>query len=226
MPRSTRRPPGGTIGIISLTALAVTRPETGLPIGGTEVQLYLLAKALAGEGFEVTLYVADMGQGVQMDGGVRLKPLLPLGEGLRLLPRRFPLALARLVRARHRLCITQGPSAVNGLAGVAARLSGGLHMHMCAHDDEASGLGDVTLSRPAKWRTRFTMRSSASAVSAITLAVPPWQSSQVTDTVNNVSVRRNISSKSPSQANPAPWRHNMPPGFTLNETMGVPAEAA
>jgi glycosyltransferase involved in cell wall biosynthesis len=130
----------------------------GLPIGGSEIQLYLLARSLADEGYKVTLYVADMGQGPQVADEIHLEPLLPLANGLRLRPRDFPPALVKLARARHRLYITQGPSPVNGLACVAARLARGRHMHMCAHDDEASGLADVTLSRPAKWLHHFGLR--------------------------------------------------------------------
>ena len=61
-----------SVGIVSPAACAVAHPEMGLPIGGSELQLFLLAKTLARQGdFDVTLYVADMGQERAVDEGVR-----------------------------------------------------------------------------------------------------------------------------------------------------------
>ncbi len=148
----------GSVGIVSLTALTLARPETGLPVGGAETQLYLLAQALAAEKIPVTLYVADLGQGPLTEEGIRFEPLLPLTPELRLRPRHFPPALLKLKRGHHRLYVTRGASSINGLTCLAAHWGGGRHMHMVAHDEEAAGLAEATLSFLARRAHHFGLR--------------------------------------------------------------------
>jgi len=147
------------VGLVSLGACAITEPESGFPVGGSELQLWLLAARLARvEGARVTLYVCDLGQGERERDGVRVRPLVRVGRDLRLTAMNAWRILRRLAEARHRLYVTRSASGINGLVSLAARRAGGRHLHMCAHDDECAGLADATLSAAARWLHRTALR--------------------------------------------------------------------
>jgi glycosyltransferase involved in cell wall biosynthesis len=140
-----------SFGIISLGACALVEPEIKAPVGGSELQLYLLARLLAREGApEPTLYVADLGQEKRRRDGIRVSLLVKASPGGRLNAGAALTVIARLIRARHDLLITRSASGLNGLVTLAAKLSGKRHVHMCAHDDECRGVADATLSRLAR----------------------------------------------------------------------------
>lgn len=148
-----------SVGIVSLGACAFTNPETGFPAGGAELQLYLLARALAQrEDCRVTLYVADCGQLSRHEGHLRIQVLVRLKESRAFPATAIPGVVWRLARGRHDLYITRSASAINGLTWLAARLAWARTVHMCAHDDECNGKADATLSRPARWLHHLGLR--------------------------------------------------------------------
>lgn len=140
------------MGIVSLGSCAITRPELGIPVGGAELQLYLLGCALAATGkARVTRYVADCGQGEAEESDVLVRPLVRLNASHRFSAGAALAMTRRLWRGAHDVYVTRGASSVNGLTWFASRWAGGRHLHMFAHDDECNGRADVTLSRPARW---------------------------------------------------------------------------
>ena len=148
-----------SVGIISLGAVALTEPDSGFPVGGAEVQLHTIAKRLAkSTDFTVTLYVADLGQAEKEADGVSIKPLCSLGANCRLRAISTAGVVWSLARARHHVYVTQSASGINGVAALAARLARGAYLHMCAHDSEATGLLDSTLSGRARWLHRVAVR--------------------------------------------------------------------
>jgi glycosyltransferase involved in cell wall biosynthesis len=148
-----------SVGIVSLGSCAVTEPDSGFPAGGAEVQLYIISRLLAAQpDFRVTLHVADIGQAERMENGLRIKPLLRLRAGLQISAGVVPAIIRRLVRERHQVYVTRSASSISGLTQIAAKLCGGRHMHMCAHDNECAGLADASLSRPAKWLQNMGLR--------------------------------------------------------------------
>jgi len=148
-----------SIAVVSLGACALTEPGSDFPVGGAELQLDLLAKKLAEQpGFRVALYVADVGQDEREEEAVLIRPLVVMARDLRLTLFKSVAILRRLARERHDLYVTRSASGINGLVFLASRLSGGRHLHMCAHDDECSGKVDATLSRMARRFHRLAMR--------------------------------------------------------------------
>jgi len=135
------------------------RARQRLSRGGAEVQLYIISRLLAAqEDFCVTLHVADIGQPERVENGLRIKPLVRLKAGLQISARAIPAIVGRLARERHRVYVTRSASSISGLTQIAAALSRGRHMHMCAHDNECAGQADAMLSRPAKWLQNMGMR--------------------------------------------------------------------
>ena len=148
-----------SVGIVSLGAVALTEPDSGFPVGGAEVQLYTIAERLAKSGdFAVTLYVADVGQAHKDADGVSVKPLCTLGPNRKLRAISTAGVVWSLARARHDVYVTQSASGINGVAALAARWARGAYLHMCAHDSEATGLLDSTLSGRATWLHRVAVR--------------------------------------------------------------------
>ena len=148
-----------SVGIISLGAVALTEPDSGFPVGGAEVQLYTIAERLAKSGdFAVTLYVADVGQAHKDADGVSVKPLCTLGPNRKLRAISTAGVVWSLARARHDIYVTQSASGINGVVALAARWARGAYLHMCAHDSEATGLLDSTLSGRARWLHRVAVR--------------------------------------------------------------------
>ena len=146
-------------GIVSLGAAALTEPESGFPVGGSELQLMLLARKLAETGaFEPTVYVADIEQPAREEGGVRIRPLVRMGADLRVTPLKALRILRRLVSARHQLYITRSASGVNGLVARAARRARGRYAHMCAHDSACRDAPDSTLSPAARRLHRAALK--------------------------------------------------------------------
>jgi glycosyltransferase involved in cell wall biosynthesis len=148
-----------SVGIISLGSCSLTEPESGYPVGGAEVQLYIIARMLAAEkDFRVTLHVADIGQLERVENGLRIKPLVRLKPGLQISARSALAIIGHLACERHRVYVTRSASSISGLTQIAARLCGGRHMHMCAADNECAGLTEGTLSKPAKWFQNMGLR--------------------------------------------------------------------
>ena len=140
-----------SIAIVSLGAVALTEPGCGFPVGGSELQQLLLARKLAAtDDLATTLYVADMGQGAREEGRLRICPVIAMGPGLRLTAWKAWRLLRRLAKARHDLYVTRSASGLNGLTTLAAHWAKAKHLHMCAHDNEASGHADATLSALAR----------------------------------------------------------------------------
>lgn len=161
-----------SIGVVSLGAVALCEPESGFPVGGAELQLYLLGKRLAKEAdLDVTLYVADLGQAERERKGLRLCPLVSMGKSLRLGVGKAVAIVWRLMRARHDVYITRSASGINGLVSFAAGRAGGKHLHMCAHDYEAVGRLDETLSFVARKLHNFAITRA----DAITCQTPIQQ---------------------------------------------------
>lgn len=153
------RPEGtASVGIVSLGSCAITHPALGIPVGGAELQLFLIGKALARHGFSVVLYVADCGQQEECVAGVEVRHLMRIRRWPHIPTGAVPGACMRLVRRRHAVYITQSPSFITGVVRVASWLAGGRLLHMCAHDDEARGMADATLSSPARWLHHLGMR--------------------------------------------------------------------
>lgn len=126
-------------------------PESGFPVGGSELQLMLLARKLAETGeFAPTVYVADIGQPVREESGVRMCPLVRMDTDLRLTPLKALHMLRRLAVARHHLYITRSASGVNGLVARAAHRARGRYVHMFAHDSECRDAPDTSLSATAR----------------------------------------------------------------------------
>jgi glycosyltransferase involved in cell wall biosynthesis len=154
-----RREKKPSIGIVSLGACAITEPDSGFPVGGSELQLHLLALALAkNTEISVTLHVADVGQKERRENGVTIHPLAKVSPDLHLGTATAFAITARLARARHDLYITRSASGLNGLATVAARWARAKHLHMCAHDDECRGKAEATLSKMARRFHRLGMK--------------------------------------------------------------------
>ena len=148
-----------SVGIVSLGAVALTEPDSGFPVGGSELQLFLLARKLAAtEGFSPTLYVADLRQAEREEAGLHIRPLVRMGRDLRLTFTKALAVVRRLARARHQVYVTRSASGVNGLVFLASRLASAKHLHMCAHDSECAGSPDATLSRTAAWLHDLAMR--------------------------------------------------------------------
>ena len=148
-----------SVAIVSIGAIAITEPDSGFPVGGSELQLYLLARKLAEkEGFRPTLYVADVGQSDRDEGGLVIRPLVRMDRSLRLTVRKALVILRRLVRERHQVYVTRSASGINGLVRLAARCAGGRHLHMCAHDNECTAKPEPTLSRMARRLHSLAMR--------------------------------------------------------------------
>ena len=150
-----------SIGIVSLAAVSLTEPDRGFPVGGSELQLYLLAKRLARMGdFRVTLYVADLGQPERVEEGIAIRPAVKMQDDLRLTAIRSLRLIRMLARGGHDIYITRSASGMNGLVRLAARLAGGRHVHMCAHDSECTPTPDASLSRLAKRLHRSALRKA------------------------------------------------------------------
>jgi len=148
-----------SIGIVSLGACAITEPDSGFPVGGSELQLYLLARKLAEtEEFAPMLYVADVGQSEREEDGLRICPLISMGRDLRLTPGKGIAVVHRLARGGHDAYVTRSASGMNGLVFLASRLAGGRHLHMCASDLECEKRSEATLSATAKWFHELAMR--------------------------------------------------------------------
>jgi len=148
-----------SVGIVSLGAIAIFHPGCGLPVGGSELQCWLLARRLAREsGIRVTLYVGSMGQSIATAESVEIRPLVPVGRDLRLTWSRAFRALAILARSGHDVFVTRSASGINGVVWMASRLSGARHVHMCAHDRECAGEVDSTLSPLARRLHGLAMR--------------------------------------------------------------------
>jgi len=163
-----------SVGIVSPGAAAVTEPDCGFPVGGAEVQLYAIARHLAAlQDVEAVLYVADLGQPERVEDGVRIVPLVRMDRSLALAWFRAPQIVWRLVRGRHHVYLTQSASGINGLALLAARLSGGCFLHMCADDLEAEGRPNATLSRAAEMLHHAALRRA----DAVTCQSPAQQAS-------------------------------------------------
>lgn len=168
----SQEPESISIGIVSLGAVALTEPESGFPVGGSELQLYLLGKRLAKEAdLQVTLYVADLGQAERTRKGLRLCPLVSVGKDLRLGVCKAVAIVRRLTKSRHDVYVTRSASGINGLVSFAARRIGGKHLHMCAHDYEAAGRLDATLSFVARKLHNFAIARA----DAITCQTPTQQ---------------------------------------------------
>ena len=139
-----------SVGIISLGACALTEPERRLPVGGSELQLYLVARELAAQqDFRVTLYVADVGQGERENADLLIRPLVKTRQDLRLTFGRVFLIRRRLARAKHDVYITQSVSGINGLVSAGAHSAGGHHIHMCAGETDFRYSRETGLSRAA-----------------------------------------------------------------------------
>jgi len=148
-----------SVGIVSLGACAITEPDSGFPVGGSELQLFLLARKLAETaGFAPTLYVADVGQSERNEEGLRIRPLISMSRDLRLAFGKAIAAVHGLARGGHNAYVTRSASGMNGLVYMASRLAGGRHLHMCAHDMECEKLSEATLSATARWFHELAMR--------------------------------------------------------------------
>lgn len=157
-----------SVGIVSLGACAITEPDSGFPLGGSELQLYLLARKLAAQsGFDVTLYVADLGQGEREESGVLIRPLVKMGQDLRLTFGRSLTIVRRLVRAKHDVYVTRSASGLNGLVSTAAGFAAGRHVHMCAGETDFVWDPDTGLSARA-WRLHQKAMRHASLVTCQT----------------------------------------------------------
>jgi len=136
-----------SVAVVSLGAVALIEPHSDFPVGGAELQCHLLAKRLAQEpDFLVTLYVADLGQPPKKENRLLIRPLTALTKTLRLTPGKALAVIRQLASERHLIYITRSASGLNGLVSLAARRAAGRYLHMCAHDNEASGQLDATLS--------------------------------------------------------------------------------
>ena len=159
-----------TVGIISLGACALTEPGCRFPIGGAELESLQIARVLAeAGGFEVTLYVADLGQPVRREWGITIRPVICMSPDLHFSAAQLLRLVYHLLRGRHDLYITRSASGVNGLVSSAALAVGRTHLHMCssASDKECAGQPDSALSPLARRFHEFAMRH-AHAVSCHT----------------------------------------------------------
>ncbi len=159
-----------SVGVVSLGACAVTEPASGFPIGGAELESFRIAHVLADAGgFEVTLYVADVGQAVRRERGMTICPIVQMSPDLHFTTAQLTRLFYRLLRARHDLYVTRSASGVNGLVSLAALAVGRTHLHMCssASDKECAGRPDSSLSPFARRFHEFAMRH-ARAVSCHT----------------------------------------------------------
>jgi glycosyltransferase involved in cell wall biosynthesis len=139
----------------------MTEPGCGFPIGGAELECLQIARRLAeADGFEVTLYVADVGQPVRREARMTIRPVTRMVPGLHFSPRQLARLLYHLLRGRHDLYVTRSASGVNGLVSAAALVVGGTHLHMCcsASDKECAGQPDSSLSPLARRFQEFAMR--------------------------------------------------------------------
>jgi glycosyltransferase involved in cell wall biosynthesis len=150
-----------SVGIVSLGACAVTEPGCGFPIGGAELESLQIAQALAAAGgFDVTLYVADVGQPTRREAGMTIRPIVRMSPELHFSARQLFRLFYHLLRGRHDLYVTRSASGVNGLVSAAALAVGRTHLHMCssASDKECAGRPDSSLSSVARRFQEFAMR--------------------------------------------------------------------
>jgi glycosyltransferase involved in cell wall biosynthesis len=159
-----------SVGIVSLGACAVTEPDCRFPIGGAELESLQIARVLAeAGGFDVTLYVADVGQPVRRERGMTIRPVIRMSPDLHFSAPQLVRLFCHLLRGRHDLYVTRSASGVNGLVSLAALAAGRTHLHMCssASDKECAGQPDSSLSSLARRFHEFGMRH-AHAVSCHT----------------------------------------------------------
>ncbi len=150
-----------SVGIVSLAACALTEPGRRFPFGGAELESLQIARLLAqAGGFEVTLYVADIGQPARRESSLTIRPVIRMSPGPHFTPAQLARLVWRLSVGRHDLYITQSASGVNGLVSLAALATGRTHLHMCrsASDKECSGQPDSSLSPLARRFHEFAMR--------------------------------------------------------------------
>ncbi len=114
-----------SVGIVSLAACALTEPGRRFPFGGAELESLQIARLLAqAGGFEVTLYVADIGQPARRESSLTIRPVIRMSPGPHFTPAQLARLVWRLSVGRHDLYITQSASGVNGLVSLAALATG------------------------------------------------------------------------------------------------------
>ena len=150
---------GISIGIISPGAVALTEPDSGFPVGGAELQCWLLAKRLAqAEGINATLYVGDLGQKPREEDGLCIAPFIDVKDDLS--PKTSSLLTVwwKLWTCQHHVIVSASPSGLNGFITLICRLRNRRHLYLCMHDDEARNHLDHPLGKMAALLHRYSLR--------------------------------------------------------------------
>jgi glycosyltransferase involved in cell wall biosynthesis len=148
------------VGLANLPVLA--REYGGLGVGGAELQQTLLARALAAQGYNVSMVVADYGQpdGAVWDGIKTYKAYRPGGglPGLRFIHPRWSGLWSALTRAAADIYYVSCAGALLGQVALFARLYGGKVIFRVASNSDCDPAKLLIRYQRDKWLYRYGLR--------------------------------------------------------------------
>jgi glycosyltransferase involved in cell wall biosynthesis len=148
---------------VGLANLPVLAPEyAGLGVGGAELQQTLLAKALAAQGYNVSMVVADHGQpdGAIWDGVKTYKAYRPAGglPGLRFIHPRWSGLWSAMTRAGADIYYVSCAGALLGQVALYTRLYGGKVIFRVASNSDCDPAQLLIRYRRDKWLYRYGLK--------------------------------------------------------------------